>query len=64
MSDETAGDFGKVGLRAEIERLKAQNNLLRDENDKLRLTLQWIDKRGGLGLDVHDRIRAALTRIN
>jgi hypothetical protein len=27
----------------------------------LREALEWMDRKGGLGLDVHDRIRAALS---
>ena len=32
-----------------------------DEIERLRDLLEWLHRRGGLGLDVHDRIRAALT---
>lgn len=37
---------------------------LKDANDKigqLRSTLEWLNAKGGLGLDVHDRIRHALS---
>jgi hypothetical protein len=29
--------------------------------DRLRELLEWLDRRGGLGIDVHERIRAALS---
>lgn len=31
-----------------------------DEIERLRECLEWLDRRGGLGHDVHDRIRASL----
>jgi hypothetical protein len=30
------------------------------ENERLREVLQWINRRGGLGVDVHEHIAAAL----
>jgi hypothetical protein len=33
-----------------------------DEIERLRATLEWLDRQGGLGLEVHDRISAALSR--
>jgi len=35
---------------------------LRAELDAMRGALEWLDMRGGLGLDVHARIRAALEK--
>lgn len=58
----------KAEMIAEGERLKGwvegQANELDEmsaENARLRQILEWLDHRGGLGLDVHDRIRAALS---
>ena len=35
---------------------------LRDaEIERLRECLEWLDRRGGLGLDVHEKIKQALT---
>lgn len=33
---------------------------LEAENERLRAVLQWLDRLGGLGLDKHERIQAAL----
>jgi len=48
--------------RREAEREKQQDELarLRAENERLRAVLEWLDRLGGLGLDKHERIRAAL----
>lgn len=40
---------------SEIERL-------RDANLKMREVLEWLNRRGGLGSDVHDTIKAAIHR--
>lgn len=41
------------GLANEVERLQEAVELLR-----------WLDRRGGLGLDVHERIRATLAKVS
>lgn len=33
---------------------------LQSQRDKLRSLLEWMDRKGGLGLDVHNRITEAL----
>jgi hypothetical protein len=33
------------------------------EIQNLRVLLRWLDRRGGLGLEVHERIRAALGEV-
>ncbi len=35
---------------------------LREHNAKLIAILEWLNRKGGLGLDVHERIREALAR--
>jgi hypothetical protein len=45
---------------AVIERLSSEGSRLQDERDEARKVLLWLDIRGGLGLDVHERIHALL----
>ena len=39
---------------------QAELATLRAENARLRAVLEWLDRLGGLGLDKHERIQAAL----
>jgi aminoglycoside phosphotransferase (APT) family kinase protein len=44
----------------EINVLVPENRQLAAEVERLREVLQWLDRRGGLGVDVHEHIAAAL----
>ena len=42
------------------DQLREENERLENENSRLRTFLEWLDRRGGLGLDTHERIRQTL----
>jgi len=42
------------------DQLREENERLENENSRLRIFLEWLDRRGGLGLDTHERIRQTL----
>ncbi len=48
-------------LRKEWETANNRIAELEAERDELKDILTWLDRRGGLGIDVHERIRAALS---
>ncbi len=56
--DGAAINFGEGGMADQLARQVASAVNL---HDKMRATLEWLDRKGGLGMDVHERIRDALS---
>lgn len=55
--DGSAIHFGEGSLAANLAK-KVERAV--NSHDKMRETLEWLDRKGGLGLDVHERIRSIL----
>ncbi len=47
-------------LETTVRQAVANNDALHERNAKLVAVLEWLDREGGLGLEVHKRIRDAL----
>ena len=56
--DGTSVLFGEGSMAANLAK-KVERAV--NAHDKMREMLEWLDRKGGLGLDVHERIRSTLT---
>ena len=56
-ADKEIAKFNRDRWQADVDLIvKAVNSY-----DKMRELLEWLDRKGGLGIDVHERIRSTLT---
>lgn len=60
-ADEQRAWQASAYWRKEYDTAAAEEDRLSAERDALRAMLVWLARKGGLGLDVHERIRAALS---
>lgn len=48
----------------QLRRMSTSETKACERHTRVRELLEWMDRKGGLGLDVHDRIRQELTNLS